>query len=77
MVRHGYLTDLHVFLLALFQGEGAATGLVSCGYLGGLGFLDRAHDICYRREEPFICVASIQIEQYLSKLEIQRFRSSV
>ena len=46
------------------QGEGAATGLVSCGYLGGLGFLDRAHDICYRREEPFICVASIQIEQY-------------
>ena len=58
------MTDLHVFLLGLFHGEGAATGLVSCGYLGGLGFLDRAHDICYRREEPFICVASIQIEQY-------------
>ena len=33
----------------------------------GLGFLDRAHDICYRREEPFICIASIQMEQYLLK----------
>ena len=66
------MLDLHVFVLALFQGEGAATGLVSCRYLGGLGFLDRAYDICYRREESFICVASIQIGQYLSKLEIQR-----
>ena len=67
MVRHGYLTDLHVFLLA-FKGKVQRLGWFHADIWEALTFWT---EHCHRREESFICVASIQIEQYLPKLDIQ------